>query len=268
MLLLVDGAGISLHFARLGAMSNETPTAGRKSRIIRLSVIGLMLAVALFCLVVLRYQICEPSTVFEANGMACRGPNLTDAVTLVFFAGIVALLWPDLAEFGLFGFSVKRKADEALDRAESAQVVAGEAATTVYNVRLDQVLGDSLPTVSTIDAALAAAMAQVSDEGHASPAQSSDGRVGRVIRLWSELVARLTLDPGDLMRGRKVDGWLEADPTRPEKQRFIESHITELKRVREVRNSAAHAVTVSDESLDGAITIATELLAALTRQGL
>jgi hypothetical protein len=276
------------------AKGNEvTPTTGDRwklaSRILRISLIGIMLIGGLFSLVILNYQVCEPSTIESATGTACRSPNLSDSVTLVFFAVVIALLWPDIAEFGIFGVSVKRKVEQALQQATTAQQVAERAADQVLlqSVRLEQVSTSSASSSSETkifadfgSQELRAAVDQLSNKLNAFergvpyqdervyPSELNDQLVGKVIRLWSELTQRLSLDSSDLMRGRKSPEWLLVDERRPDKQRFIESFMSELKLIRAVRNSAAHSISLSRESLQEAIAVAEGLISALQKQEL
>ncbi|MGV8883951.1 MAG: hypothetical protein ACOH19_17535 [Rhodoglobus sp.] len=263
-----------------GAMNAAASKNQRASRAIRWVLIIVLLLGAATSIALFGYQICE-SGVGSAT-TSCRTPGITDSITILFFALVAALLWPDVAEFGLFGFSVKRKAEEALTEARSAKTTAEriETQTLIQSIRLEQ-LSTSTATASseahfhyygneTLQTASEELPSKIRafNRGVKAPATKSkisppsDQQVGMLIRLWSEIADRLEI-LGASARWYDVHNVGAGDAEK--RAEFARTFEEELKLVRSVRNSVAHGRGVSSVDLEKAITVALQLRNELAR---
>ena len=274
--------------------ATPTDSAGtsraRANRAARLILIGALLLGALLSLVLFGFEVCRETTETVTSDVSatvatttasCGPPSATDGVSLVLFALIGLLLWPDVAEFGIFGFSVKRKADEAVAKSQAAakQVEEIERHVVAQDVRIDMAVSSVASSSSDThfyftDADRAREVAErlprkakafedgepyVDDPLPAVKSDLTDQKVGELVRTWAELNRRLgrpTLRPA--RRGDVIVTNLVSD--------FIEHFMRELQLVRSIRNAIAHGASVPPAEVDNAIDVAHTLLRILDEE--
>ena len=200
------------------------------------------------------------------------GPaSLSSATVVVAILLLVALVWPEVAEFSVLGVSLKRRVAEA-ERAAETAVQASEKATATtasLQAQLNQVVATYSSATASADihttinvdstwteqraAQLKRAFGDVGEDVQSlAPAetQQSDAELSmQLLREYQALAARL-----GLTRTRAV-----GRPSIPVRELydarrwFTDDYYSQVNSVREARNSVAHAEQLSRQELFEAI---------------
>jgi len=235
-------------------------------------VIALALLVAYLIFGVFFYRECAVTTgTASSNGSVCEPASLSSATVVLAVLLLVALVWPEVAEFSVLGVSLKRRVAEAERAAETAVHESERATATTFSLQaqLNQVVATYSSATASADnhtnifldptwtqeraAQLKRAFVDVGDDVQSlapTETQQSDAELSiQLLREYQVLAARLGLARTRAV-GRPSTPVRELYDTR---RWFTTDYQPQVNSVREARNSVAHAERLSRQELFEAI---------------
>ena len=209
---------------------------------------------------------CTTTINSDGTSTVCSAPTLSDASVLAYLATVIALLWPDLAEFSILGVSVKREIEATKAKVDDVRQVAAGLDTAVGHLQQEvrQLSVSSARAdvnINQFGPADAAVLAQAvrelrtDDTATASPSRAESREetldrvraTGNVITAWNELSDLLGLTT---LQGRLVVGSPEKDPELWDRQlQFAQQHADDIELLRRLRNEASHSALISSTNL-------------------
>lgn len=245
-------------------------------------VIALALLVVYLICGVFFYRECVVTTgTATSNGSVCQPASLSSATVVIAMLIVVALVWPEVAEISVLGFSLKRRVADAERAAASALQESEKATATTASLQaqLNQVVATYSSATSSADnhtnfifdpawtpgraAQLNNAFTDVRRDVQplaVAESQQSDAELSmQLLREYQTLAARLGLN-----RTRAVGR--PSTPVRDlydARRWFIEDYQPQVNSVREARNSVAHAEQLSRQEVIEAIQLVRFLAARL-----
>lgn len=227
---------------------------------------------------------CTTTTTENTSGSemvtVCAPVAVNSGMVLAGVLLFLILIWPDLAEVGAFGVSMKRKVAAAEEKAESAVTEVNSLGNRleIQALRLDNAV------VATSTASASATVPIMIGDFELSKAVQGLGAKIDAFTSGRHFVPEATIEPPNSQYALRVEllenaEWLrekfpfvhrgryvEPDPRRvlnaEEKDRvgrFLNTFADEMDIVRAARNAVAHAQALSDDELRKAVDISRQL---------